>query len=193
VTVYVPKAFAGSDADARRLIQAHPFATLITTARGRPHITHLPLLLDGDTALLGHMARANAHWRTFEDGRTVAVFHGPHAFVSRGWYPDPANNVPTWNFATVHASGTPELCDVRLAVEQLAARFEPPALPAIAEEKMTRLLEAVVAFRLPIARLEVKFKFSQNKTPAEIAGVIAGLRAAGDHDSLLTAEWMERQ
>jgi transcriptional regulator len=124
----------------------------------------------------------------------VAVFHGPHAFVSRGWYEHPADNVPTWNYAAVHVSGTPVLVDeaaTRDAVDRLAARFEPPSLPPIAEEKITRLLKGVVAFRLPIARLEVKFKLSQNKGPADRAGVIAGLRATGRPEDLATAEWMQ--
>jgi transcriptional regulator len=79
---------------------------------------------------------------------------------------------------------------MRDAVERLRLRFEEPGLPPIHEEKMSRLLKALVAFRLPIEKLEVKFKMSQDK-PAEIAGVVAGLKAAGGHDELATAKWME--
>ncbi len=193
MTVYIPRHFTGDEAAARRLIADHPFAILVTGGAG-VHVTHLPLLLDDDgAALIGHVARPNPHWQAFAGGETVAVFQGPHAFVSRGWYRDPGDNVPTWNYAAVHVTGRPAPLDAagaRAAVERLAARFEPPELPAIAEAKLGRLLNGIVAFRMPIERLEVKFKMSQNK-PAEIAGVIAGLRAAGGHDELATARWME--
>jgi transcriptional regulator len=194
LTVYTPRHFEGDDATARKLIADHPFAILVTGSAAGVHVTHLPLLLDdGGTGLVGHVARVNPHWQAFVDGHTVAIFQGPHAFVSRGWYRDPGDNVPTWNYATVHVSGRPVLADAaeaRAAVERLAARFEPPTLPAISEAKMGGLLKGIVAFHLPIGKLEVKFKMSQNK-PAEVAGVIEGLKATGRHDELATARWME--
>ena len=195
MTLYIPSHFTGDEAAARRLIADHPFATLLTAVAGAaPHVTHLPLLLDdAATALVGHVARPNPHWQAFATGETVAVFHGPHAFVSRGWYADPADNVPTWNYATVHVSGRPVLVDAaatRAAVERLAARFEPASLAPIAQGKLERLLRGIVAFHLPLTRVETKFKMSQNK-PEERARVIAGLKAAGDPASLDTARWME--
>jgi len=191
---YIPSHFAGDDATGRELIARFPFATLVTAAPDGPRITHLPLLLDdAGSTLIGHVARPNPHWQALEQGRTVAVFHGPHAFVSRGWYRDPGDNVPTWNYATVHAVLGPahfaDANETRAAVLKLTARFEPKGLPPIQEEKLARLLKGIVAFHLPIERLEVKVKMSQNK-PAEIAGVIAGLRAAGGPDELATALWM---
>jgi transcriptional regulator len=195
LTVYIPRHFVGDDATARRLIADHPFAMLVTGGAAGVHVTHLPLLLaDDGMALIGHVARPNPHWQAFAHGATVAVFQGPHAFVSRGWYREPADNVPTWNYAAVHVTGTPRLCDEarsRDAVERLSARFESPALPPVLEKKMGGLLKGIAAFHLPIERLEVKFKMSQNK-PAEIAGVIAGLEATGRPDELATAAWMKR-
>lgn len=194
MSMYIPRHFVGDEATARELIAGYPFAILVTGGAAGVHVTHLPLLLDeAGTALVGHVARPNPHWQAFEGGATVAVFQGPHAFVSRGWYRDPADNVPTWNYAAVHASGRPVIvdgADTRAAVERLSARFENAALPPVAERKMGGLLQGIVAFRLPIERLEVKFKMSQNKPP-EIDGVIAGLKATGRHDELATAQWME--
>lgn len=191
MSIYIPKHFEGDAATGRELIAAYPFATLVTSGIEGPHITHLPLLLDeAGAVLIGHVARVNPHWQAFAAGQTVAVFHGPHAFVSRGWYRDPADNVPTWNYAAVHVAGRPRLADAREtreAVERLSARFESPDLPPVTEDKLTRLLGGIVAFHLPVERIEVKLKMSQNKPP-EIAGVIAGLRAAGEND---TAAWME--
>lgn len=193
MSIYIPRHFVGDEATARQLIADYPFALLVTGGAG-VHITHLPLLLDdAGTALIGHVARPNPHWQAFGQGATVAVFQGPHAFVSRGWYRDPADNVPTWNYAAVHVTGRPVELDpagTRAAVERLSARFEEPGLPPVLEKKMGGLLKGIFAFRLPIERLEVKLKMSQNKPP-EIAGVIAGLKAAGRHDELATAQWME--
>ena len=195
MSVYTPSHFAGDDATGRELITRYPFATLVTSAPDGPRITHLPLLLDdAGGVLIGHVARPNPHWQAFAQGRTVAIFHGPHAFVSRGWYRDPADNVPTWNYATVHvAAGPAHLADAaqtRAAVLALTRRFEPPELPPIQEDKLGKLLKGIVAFHLPIEKLEVKVKMSQNK-PAEIAGVLAGLRATGGADELATLQWME--
>jgi transcriptional regulator len=195
LSIYIPRHFVGDEATARRLIADFPFAILVTGGAAGVHVTHLPLLLDdAGAALVGHVARPNPHWQAFADGHTVAIFQGPHAFVSRGWYRDPADNVPTWNYTTVHVSGRPRICDeaaTRAAVERVSARFEDPALPAVLEKKMGGLLRGIVAFELPLETLEVKFKMSQNK-PAEIAGVIAGLEATGRPDELATAAWMKR-
>ena len=194
MTVYVPRHFIGDDATARQLIADYPFAILVTSGAGGVHVTHLPLLLDdAATALIGHVARPNPHWQAFAQGETVAIFQGPHAFVSRGWYREPADNVPTGNYAAVHVTGRPRLCDEaqsREAVERLSARFENPALAGVLEKKMGGLLKGIAAFHLPIDKLDVKFKMSQNK-PAEIDGVIAGLEGTGRHDELATAEWMQ--
>jgi transcriptional regulator len=192
--IYIPKHFEGDAATGRELIAAYPFATLITPAGAEVHVTHVPMLLDeSGKALTGHLARPNPHWHVLEAADSVAIFHGPHAFVSRGWYGDPADNVPTWNYATAHVTGRAMLLPVdgnRVALEHLTARFEPAGLPPMSAGKLERLPQGVVAFRLPIEHLEVKLKMSQNR-PAEIAGVISGLRAAGDADALATAQWME--
>jgi transcriptional regulator len=194
LSIYIPRHFVGDDATGRQLIADFPFATLVTGGADGVQVTHLPLLLDeSGTRLVGHVARPNPHWQAFAGGRTVAIFHGPHAFVSRGWYRDPADNVPTWNYAAVHVGGTPQLAgpaETRAAVERLAARFEPATLPPMREDKVARLVEHIVAFHLPIERLEVKLKMSQNK-PAERAGVIAGLREAGRVEDVAVADWMQ--
>jgi transcriptional regulator len=197
VTLYVPPHFAGDAAAARRLIADHPFATLVTAAASGIVVTHLPLLLEDDGgSLLGHVAAPNPHARVLADADSVAIFHGPHAFVSRGWYASPADNVPTWNFAAVHVTGRARLLDAagrRRAVERLSARFEPPALPPITAAHFERLLGGIVAFSLPLSRVEAKFKMSQNKAEADRAGVIAGLRAAGGEQEKAVADWMARR
>jgi transcriptional regulator len=203
--VYVPGYFAESDrARLHELVRAHPFATLVSLAEGEPFATHVPLLLDPDRGangtLLGHVARGNPHWRLFDGGSpALAIFHGPHAYVSPRWYAG-GLNVPTWNYVAVHASGRPRLIEdaaaVRALLERTAALFEsgarepwsPAALPAAYVEGLQR---GIVGFELPIEKLEGKRKLSQNKGAADRAGVVAALRALGDPAGLAVAAEME--
>ncbi len=200
MSLYIPPAFVSENrAEMLALIRAAPFATLITSVAGcAPHITHLPLLLLDDGQLTGHVARANPHWQAFEAGHTVAVFHGPHAYISPRWYVTPAREVPTWNFATVHVQGRPVLIDeaeAKLAVvDASSAAFEPAENPwqrQIEGARLQALLSAIVAFHLPLTRIEAKFKMNQNKTAADRAQVIAALQASGQPDALATAHWMQ--
>lgn len=203
MALYVPRLFnAQSLQDSVALIRARPFATLITTiAEGEPQITHLPLLWvpGGECgALSGHVARANPHWQRFAGAHTVAVFHGPHAYISPNWYAQPEREVPTWNYATVHAQGTPVLVedrDEKLAmIDTLSAHFEDglpkPWTRGLDAARLEALLGGLVTFRIPLTRLDAKFKFNQNKTAADRAGVIAALDAQGDDESRAVADWM---
>jgi transcriptional regulator len=192
MTLYTPSSFASRDRTAAlQLIADHPFATLITGVDGEEsRVTHLPLLRE-DGALCGHMARANPHWRDFDRGRTVAVFHGPHAYVSPRWYETPAQHVPTWNYAVVHVAGTPVLLDVddaRRAVVELTARFDPDFTADM--RKLETLLPAIVAFRMPVARLDAKFKMNQNRSAGDRAGVVAALAASAVAGDRAVADWM---
>lgn len=92
-----------------QIIRNYSFATLITQSSDGPFVSHLPLLLEfmGDKPfLLGHCAKANPHWKQFEDGEKITIlFHGPHSYISPAWYQPKSDNVPTWNYATVHIQG----------------------------------------------------------------------------------------
>jgi transcriptional regulator len=202
MSLYTPNHFRGSDADALALIREHSFATLITSTGTEPLITHLPLLWEvgGDHGvLLGHMARANPHWQAFAQGRTIAVFHGPHAYISPSWYAEPSQNVPTWNYATVHAHGMPtfigEASDKLALIDRTTAQFEdgntPPWKREVSGERLDKMLGAIVAFRMPITRIEAKFKMNQNRTPADRTKVIAQLRDTTHPNLAAMAEWMQ--
>jgi len=194
MTVYAPPHFVGTDpALARALIDAHPFATVITGAGdAEPVVSHLPLLRDGESSLIGHMARANPHWERFATGHTLAVFHGPHAYVSPRWYEHPQTTVPTWNYAVVHVRGDMQLLDApeaRHALHALTQRLDPAFVADTAV--VDRLLGGIVAFRLVIARVDAKFKMNQNKGAGDRLGVISGLRATGAADDAAVADWMQ--
>src|SRR4051812_5840105 len=108
-TMYVPAAFAEPDRGRlHEFIEAYSFGLLVSSHRG-PFATHLPFLLDRTAGphgtLVGHMARANPQWHDLDGREVLAVFSGPHAYVSPSWY-EADDVVPTWNYVAVHARGT---------------------------------------------------------------------------------------
>ncbi len=203
MSVYLPKWFMTQDDEAiARLVAQYPFATLITPSGAEPQISHLPLLHRADPAphgaLIGHVARANPHWQLLADRPSIAVFQGPHAYVSPSWYTEPATMVPTWNYAVVHVHGNVEVVDDRddklATVKELTARFESerdaPWHLQLEGAKLDAMLGAIVAFRMTITRIDAKFKLSQNRGAADRDRVIVGLQAEDHADATATAEWM---
>lgn len=191
--MYIPRHFAVTDLEAlHTVIREHSFATLITAGEGEPFATHVPLLLE-DNVLIGHMAKANPHWKLF-DGRTaLAIFHGPHAFVSPTLYVTEPN-VATWNYVTVHAYGAPTITEASEETAELlrqtAATYD-PAAPAD-EAHLQKLLPGVVAFRMPIERLEGKFKLNQNKAEEDREAVMAAFESSSDPVERSVAREMRR-
>jgi transcriptional regulator len=160
---------------------------------GLPFATHLPFLVDDARGplgtLRGHVARANPHWRYLAAGRpTLVVFSGAHAYVSPAWYASHPS-VPTWNYVAVHASGTGVLVEDPARVKTLLVDLvrvyegEGPAawsfesLPADYVDGMQR---GIVAFEIPIERLEGKAKLSQNRSAEDQARTREALAAADD-------------
>lgn len=204
MSVYIPRPFAPREpAQVARLVAEHPFATLVTAVGAEPQLSHVPLQFDPADGphgtLLGHMARANPHWRHFGDGPSVAIFHGPHAYVSPSWYAEPAAAVPTWNYCVAHLHGTAELMDTdrdkRALLDTMVQRYEAaraqPWSLQLEGRALEALLGAIVGFRLRIERVEAKFKLSQNRSVEDRERVIDRLRAEGYADANATAAWME--
>ena len=199
--MYVPEAFAVPDRAALLgAIAAHPLATLATNGPDGPQATPLPLVAEeGGTALLGHFARANPHWRGIDGATALAVFSGPDAYVTPDWYAtkrETGKVVPTWNYVTVQARGRVSLLrdpdEARAAVERLtdameASRPAPWAVDDAPARYVDAMLRGIVAFRMDIASLTGAAKLSQNKSDADRAGVRAGLRADRPDDPLRAA------
>jgi transcriptional regulator len=186
-------------------MQAYPFAILFGP-QAEPQFaaplaaTHLPLVVkdEGPHGLLeGHFAKANRHWQALAGRETLVVFSGPHSYVSPTLYVDPLS-VPTWNYIAIHAYGTLELVEDEAGKEALLAGLIETNEPAFAEqwrgmpEGFRRtMLAGIVGFRIPIARIEGKFKISQNRKPEERQNVRAA-HAAGTPDEQALAAWMAR-
>ena len=199
--MYTPAAFEENDlALLHSLMRQYSFATLVTVAAGVPIASHLPFLLDivgdGMGTLRAHLARANPQWQNFCDGaEALVIFQGPHAYISPAGY-ESLPNVPTWNYAAVHAYGIPSLLndeDTSALLRDSVAFYDPnPDVLDMPDEYVRRIQPGVVGFEIPIARLEGKRKMSQNKSDADRAGVIAALRASGSPENLAVAAEMER-
>jgi transcriptional regulator len=172
--------------------------------------SHLPLLLDTQQgpngSLYGHMARANPQWRDLEAGaEALVIFAGAEAYVSPGFYPSKAEHgkvVPTWNYVAVHAYGSAEVFSdahrLRNLVSALTdrhetARTQPWKIDDAPAEYIDSMLKAIVGFALPIQRLEGKRKLSQNRSPADAAGVRNGLAASPDPQDRALAHLMLEQ
>ncbi|MEN9578321.1 MAG: protease synthase and sporulation protein 2 [Pseudomonadota bacterium] len=204
--MYVPSHFRVSDENAlTAFIEAHSFATLVTRTPDDVFVSHVPLLLRRSVsglALIGHVARANRHWQ-FMDGEasSLAIFHGPHAYISPRWY-ESKNLVPTWNYAAVHARGTPKIRhDDAFATEVVSAltrqhegsHAEAWRVEVLPSEHLSNLVRAIVAFEMPILSLEGKFKLSQNRSEADLVGAINGLEKTDAPNSLEVAALMRRR
>ncbi len=205
--MYIPPAFAETDHGILfDLIEAHPFGLLVTTVDGVPEASHIPFMLDrkqgSHGTLQAHLARGNGQWRVFESGTpALCIFQGPHAYISPNWYPPEVRAVPTWNYAVVHASGVPRVVEdrdeVRAQQAALSAVFEagqpePWTLDRQPDDYIDGMIRGIVAFEIPIDRLEGKFKLNQNHPDANREGAIAGLRATGRSDDLAVAGMMEQ-
>lgn len=178
-------------------MRAHGFCLLVTGAGGELAASHLPCVVEergANLALVMHMARANPQWQAFFGDDVLAVFSGPHAYVSPRWY-ERAPAVPTWNYAAVHAYGKPRVIDDRAAKHAsqrlLVAALDPqwlPAFDALAQDYVDGMLDAIVNFEIEVTRLETRWKLSQNRGRREQELIIARLEASGDPGDRALAE-----
>jgi transcriptional regulator len=196
--MYNPSSFAEHDvAVMHDFIEAHPFGALVTASPSGLFATHLPLVLDRQVGphgtLQGHIARANPHHEVAGDGsEALVLFTGADSYVTPSMYASKARHgkvVPTWNYVAVHAHGTlrfvrePDALRVHLA--RLTARHEtsrrqPWSITDAPADYIEKQLGAIIGVEIEIARLEGKWKMSQNRPAEDVDGVIEGLSASDD-------------
>lgn len=152
-------------------IQKNSFATLVSTVSSRPLATHLPLMLsknkEGDTVLLGHVAKANKQWKELGE-EVLAIFQGPHAYVSSSWYNH--ENVPTWNYLAVHAYCSMRIIEGEELMEHLkslvdtfeAGRPNRVSVEGMSEKYLQSQLKGLVGIELKIKEVQASAKLSQN-------------------------------
>lgn len=196
--MYTPKPFAMDGTEVIRAhIEAHPFAALVVEGDSGIEAVHVPLLLgagDGEHGTLrGHIARVNGVFEArLEGSQVLAIFSGPQAYVSPGWYPSKQENpkvVPTWNYRAVHVGGTLHFHEDRdwllRNVGDLTERFEagrpePWSLEDAPQDYIDAMVRGIVGVEIKILKLEGKAKLSQNRPEEDRRGVVDGLRDAGE-------------
>jgi transcriptional regulator len=197
--MYVPAHFAPDAALVDDLLRNHGAADLVTVTPDGLVATMLPFIYvpaepaDGQLgALHGHLARNNDQWKLGSVGEALAIVRGPDAYISPGWYASKAEHgrvVPTWNYVTAHVYGRFVVHDDPAWTEDLVRRLttkheayrDHPWSPDDAPRAFIEgQLRAIVGVELEITRIEAKAKLSQNRPPADVEGVIAGLRERGD-------------
>jgi transcriptional regulator len=202
--MYVPRHFSMSPDQVRELLGGVGAADLVTSHESGLAATYLPFLFDPDVgehgALLTHVARNNSQAVDPVVGDAMVIVHGADHYVSPRWLPSLADGgqvVPTWNYITVHAYGRLVVHDDPAWTQDLVSRltdrhestYSVDQVPAAYVERMLR---AIIGIEVQLTRVEAKAKMSQNKRPADVRGVVDGLRADGADSAVLTASWMEQ-
>jgi len=203
--MYIPKLFQESNwPEIRRVIEENSFATIVSCNAGLPTATHVPLRLvesaDGKAKLQGHMAKANQHWRLFEQGqRCLVIFVGPDSYVSPRWYDHV--NVPTWNYIAVHVYGKPRLVtgaeEMHDLMKKLVDRYEGDTaadtrytLEGLPADFLDAEMNGIVCFEISIDEVQASFKLSQNRDDKNHENVIAELRKSADQKAHSIAQFM---
>ena len=196
--MYLPANFREDRVEVvHQAIRQIALGTLVTLGEDGLCASHVPMLVDAAPApfgtLAGHIAHANPQWQSLKpEVDALAVFAGPQAYISPGWYatkPKTGKVVPTWNYVAIHATGRLRFFDdaerLRAIVTRLTdtheqRRAEPWKVTDAPEDFIAGMLKAIVGFELTIAKLEGKWKMSQNRPAEDQAGVVDGLtREAG--------------
>lgn len=202
--MYTPTPYIEADlATLHAGIRAWSFGTLVTVGAQGVNVTHLPFLLDaqdgGHGLLTTHLSKKNAQ---FEDlcagGEALAIFQGPHAFVTPSWYVK-QSTFPTWNYTAIHARGSPRIIEGRMAVHAVlrrtVAHYDTPLggnwnFDAMPFDHMAPRLDMIAAVEIPVRVLEGKFKLNQDRSEDDRRGVIAALEALGEPQGVAVAALM---
>ncbi|MDI9258684.1 FMN-binding negative transcriptional regulator [Alicyclobacillus sendaiensis] len=197
--MYIPTSFQLQDAQLiETVLREHSFALLVTSVGEDMMATHAPLVYDpAEAALFGHLARANPQAKCLHEAQCLAIFQGPHAYISPAWY-GLAEQVPTWNYVAVHVYGRAKVMEDEEAAADLLDRlllaYDPQSpLPAERDRPYYRnLMRGIVPFRIDIERIEAAAKLSQNKPLDVRRRVVEALESLDDADARAVAAWMRR-
>ena len=201
--MYVPAHFKEDRVnELHAMMRETAIGTLIVAGPNGFEGSHVPMLIDPEPGpygtLRGHVARANPQWRDAGEPKrpavmvqALAMFLGPDAYITPNWFASKKQTgkvVPTWNYTAVHAHGAVTFFDDRDRLLDIVTRLtnlhegkraEPWAVSDAPADYVEALLKAIVGFEMPIARLEGKWKLSQNKSAEDFAGIKAGLVEEG--------------
>jgi transcriptional regulator len=203
--MYIPNIYQIEDAAViENFIRANGFATIVSPTNTYPVATHIPLDLQideqGNRLLWGHVSKGNPHWKQLEHTpQVLAIFLSEvHSYISSSWYNHP--NVPTWNYMSVHASGTASILEgenLRKSLSRLTKKYEKDSEEPVSFESMPpsvqRQINGVVGLEIRIEKFECAFKLSQNRNREDLESIISHLKLKDDAGSRLMAQIMEKE
>lgn len=201
--MYIPKSNLLSDKkEAIAFMKQFSFGTIVTAKDNLPVATHLPFLVEEEEdkiIIKSHFAKANDQWKAIESGSILVIFSEPHAYISPVNY-EKEQNVPTWNYISVHAYGSGKLItDSSMVMELLEStinNFEASykqQWDTLSENYKINISQGIVAFKIEVTDLQAKKKLSQNKTVTERGNIINSLSKSDNSNERLIAEYMLRE
>lgn len=200
--MYIPKQFIIHDEDEMfDIIEQNGFATLFSMHEGKPYATHLPLTLDRKKRVLyGHFARLNKQWQDAENQELLAVFQGPHCYISSSWY-ETNEAVPTWNYVAVHVYGTLNIItddrEIKQSLNDLVEKYEETdstySMSEVSDTYINALNKGIVAFTIHINKLEGVAKLSQHHSTERKLAVIQKLEQIPHENEQAIAKLMRRK
>ncbi|MEC1153937.1 FMN-binding negative transcriptional regulator [Cytobacillus horneckiae] len=199
--MYIPKYFKIDDEEViYDFIEKNGFATVFSQHNGEPYATHLPLMLnESKNALFGHFARPNEQWKYMDDQQILAVFQGPHCYISPTWY-ETTKAVPTWNYVSIHIYGKMEIVEDKKVIynslDDLVNKYESIDsiynLDNVESSFIEGMSKGIVAFKLKITKIEAKAKLSQNHPVERQKLIIKHLEDTHQQDNIQIASLMKR-
>jgi transcriptional regulator len=201
--MYTPKIFNNDDiTKAISFMKKFSFATIITSDNGKPIATHLPFVIterDGEIILTSHFAKSNNHSKKIQSEEILVIFTEPHAYISPKLY-DKKENVPTWNYISVHTYGTAKLLETDIEVfqvlEQMIKSYDAEYLNQwneLSKDYKTKMAKGIIAFEIQVNELQFKEKISQNKSENERNKIIKNLEKSEYGNDVLLAEYMNEE
>lgn len=199
--MYIPKKFRCTDQEAiKRIIKDNAFASLSSQYNSKTIATHTPIyyIEDQDADyLIGHISKQNPQHHCFDGKQScLAIFHGPHSYVSSSWYS--ISQAPTWNYISVHVTGTCSPLsnkEAHLLLSKMVNhyeegrpnRFHIEDMPAV---QINTMLNEIVAFKMEIQEIEAAFKLSQNRNDKDYLNIIMELEKQGSEEATKVAKEM---
>ena len=201
--MYIPKIFNNDDiTNAISFMKKFSFGTIITSDNGKPIATHLPFVIterNDEIILTSHFAKANSHSKKMQQKEVLVIFTEPHAYISPKLY-DKKENVPTWNYISVHTYGTAKILESNTEVinvlEQMIKSYDTEYLNQwneLSKDYKAKMVKGIVAFEIRINELQFKEKLSQNKSENEQNKIINNLAKSESGNEVLLAEYMNNK
>ena len=199
---YTPHYLLTDESEVKRLIRENPWATIVSNSTSKGLVaSHYPVVLEEDAegiSIVSHVGRPDERAHELGEHEVLVIIQGAHGYVSPGWYEDD-EFVPTWNHATAHLYGTPEILSddenfqvLSNLVDHFEKRMPEPVSLQIDEDAARHIATGTVGIRIRVTRFDARLKLSQNKSPEVVERIIGALEGDGPYSSQPLADEMRR-